>query len=402
MMKRHSGPGDAKKIAAVIAACFVVACVVTLLVLRRAPEPEAKEAAGHGVAPAVEAAAPAVPPLGDGGVAPLPLVETAAARDWQALIDSALAATAAGPERARTFVLQLFAALDGLSPADRLSTLLAFMESGRDARLGKAFKPGAGGYLTEWPTLRVALIDYLSQRDSVAARLLAEEILETRAGDPGEWSLALRELVRGVRFEELPETVVERMHDFLRDPEWSAGSQPSWLEGFDVVVATRSPTYLPDLSTITTGTSSSRAAQFAAFLTADRLALAAPREMLAALNNNAGLFNTEPTLRAGLFARADVRDLEQASQLEAYFQRPDIPAEERAAFADLFPLYDLAVSQNLLTQPASRSMHDMIAHDRAAVALIDRWLGDPRFGKWHGTLRQVRERLSGQLAQVGR
>jgi hypothetical protein len=190
------------------------------------------------------------------------------------------------------------------------------------------------------------------------------------------------------------------LHEFVGDREWIEHAPRSWLEGFDILVAMRSAEFLPDLSAITDGSGPSRAAQFAAFLTADRLTMATPVETLAALNRDSSLFATQPNVRAGLFARADVRDQEQLKILEDYFERHDVSSAERASFADLFPLYDLAVSQNLLTRPASRAMSDMIAHDRMTIAQVDRWLAQPQFEDWHATLKEVRARLETQLSQV--
>ena len=53
--------------------------------------------------------------------------------------------------------------------------------------------------------------------------------------------------------------------------------------------------------------------------------------------------------------------------MEDYLRRPDISAAEREMFASAFPLYDLAISDNLLTPPSHRSLADMQAHDLAAV-----------------------------------
>ena len=97
----------------------------------------------------------------------------------------------------------------------------------------------------------------------------------------------------------------------------------------------------------------------------------APATLVWAMWTEPGLFATQPNVRAGLFARADVRQPGQLQELESYLGRGDLTVEERQSFAALFPLYDLAVSQNLLTPAASRSMGDMIAHDRATIVLPD-------------------------------
>lgn len=398
MRQGESRSAGVAKVANLLLVVLLLVGIAVMFVLRRERASGAPEAAAHPAAPPTAPAAVSEPDLEAVGTV---LEEASSKKDWSALIKAGTDAAARGRDAARVFVLQLFAALDRMSPADRLAVVVAFLESGRDVRFGGAFTVGTGGYLKEWPTLRVALLDYLSQRDSVAARMLAEELLETRPAEPGEWTVAFRELVRGSKLEELPPRVVERLHQFVADREWIEQAPRSWLEGFDILVAAGSREFLPDLSAVAEATGSSRGAQFAAFLAADRLTMASPAEALDALNNDLSLFATQPVVRAGLFARADVRDAAQLHVLEAYFLRADVSPAERASFADFFPLYDLAVSQNLLTRPASRSIGNMIAHDRVAIAHIDRWLADVRFAHWHSSLRQVRELVSQQLSQAG-
>jgi hypothetical protein len=207
--------------------------------------------------------------------------------------------------------------------------------------------------------------------------------------------------VRGRKLDELPSGVVARLHQFIADIEWIEQAPRSWLEGFDIIGAVRSNQFLPDLSAIAEASGSSRGSQFAAFLAADRLTMASPVEALGALNSDPSLFAGQPNVRAGLFARADVREENQRQLLENYFARHDVSPAERASFADLFPLYDLAVSQNLLTRPASRAMSDMIAQDKVTVAQIDRWLAQAEFEGWHSVLKEVRSKLESQLAHVG-
>lgn len=323
-------------------------------------------------------------------------------QEWDDLIARTRSAVAGGSDRTRQFVYALFAELDRLSPADRLEVVLGFFESGRDVDLGGRMTIGRGGILQDWPTLRTALFDYLSQRDGSAARDLAQLLLQSRPDEPGEWTLALRELARGRSAEQWTPLVQQRMHDFIGDEQWRQESRISWLEGFDVVVAGREPSnYLPDLAAVA-GDTNPRGAQFAAFLAADRLMLAEPEETLSTLNQNPQLFADQANVRAGLFARADVRQSAQLHELETYFRRADVAAEEREAFAGLFPHYDLAVSFNLLTLPSSRSMADMITHDRAAMARLETWLADPAFSAWHAGLEDVRERLREQLAEADR
>lgn len=335
-----------------------------------------------------------------------PTVQTLAGslqdREWSRLVAEGEAAVRQGPASVHAFVRRLFQALDALAPDDRLAVIYAFFESGVDVRFGRAFVVGPGGFLQDWPTLRVALLDYLAQRDGPGARVLAESLLRQRPQEPGEWTLALRELARGQTAASWSELITNRLHAFITDPAWAGQGEPAWLEGFDVVVAGRSPAFLGDLSALAGSEKvGGSAAQFAAFLAADRLVLADPTRTLAALNDDPALFAAQPNVRAGLFGRADVRAPDQLGELERYLRRTDISPVERESFAALFPLYDLAVSNNLLTPTPSRSMSDMLAHDRAAVARIDLWLEAPDLRVWSDALRGCRARIAMQIQQAG-
>jgi hypothetical protein len=374
-----------------------LAAFVALLVwwkLTHATAPTHRESGSPTVPAAPDATAPATDPTSNPDVAHLALQQR-----WDAVIARTEAAVGGGPGEARTFVRRLFAALDQLTPSDRLAAVRGFLLSGRDVRFGRAFGVGAGGFLQDWPTLRVALFDYLAQRDGAATRELAISWLKQRPAEAGEWTLAMRELARGRTADQWTPELTEALRAFVSDPDWSRAADPAWLEGFDVVVAGRSAAFLPDLARVAAD-APTRPAKFAGFLAADRLMLIEPEGVLAALNGTPELLAEEPNVRAGLFARADVRESAQRRALEFYFQRNDVSEEERTDFGRLFPLYDLAVSQNLLTPTPSRPMSDMLAHDRATLRQIDRWLADARFHAVHEQLRTVADRLNRQLAQA--
>lgn len=349
------------------------------------------------VPPVTQPHAPDAAALGPPAVAveaPHDLVAT----EWRAWIAAATVAASAGTAEIRTFVYRLFQLLDQLAPTDRRALLQEFFASGLDARFGSAFALGPGGVLQAWPTLRVALLDYLSQRDATAARELARHLLTSRPEEPAEWTLALRTLTVGQSPATWPPELATALHRFVADPAWRIEPTHAWLEGFDLIVASGRMDFLPDLAALAADPAADRAAQFAAFLAADRLALQDPLPVLARLNQEAALFAEAPTVRAGLFARADVRVPDQRAVLEAYLRRRDVTAAERTAFGELFPLYDLAVSHNLVTSPRRRTTADMQQHDRAALALLASWSTEEDLaGPWRAAFTTIAQRLRAQL-----
>jgi len=319
--------------------------------------------------------------------------EAAVSGRWEVIVERARAAAAAGPDRLRLFVWTLFTAFDALESGEQQTALRAFFETGRDVRFSEVFTVGRGGWLMDWPTLRVALLDYVAQRDRELARELAIKILQVRPEEPGEWSLALRELVRDQHAGDWSSLVRVRVREFIHDKEWSTRGSASWMEGFDVVVAGASPEMLKDLATLSAD-GTSRPARFVAFLTADRLVMAAPALCLNELNADPTLFSASTGVRAGLYARSDVRDPAQRAALERYFARDDVGPGERAQFAAAFPQLSAAPTHRLLTEPVVRPATEVRAAEFATLARLREWIDSGRFPAWAGTFAELHARLT--------
>lgn len=312
---------------------------------------------------------------------------------WEMIVSRARAAAAAGPDKLRTFVWTLFTAFDTLESEEQQGAMRAFFETGRDVRFSEVFTVGRGGWLMDWPTLRVALFDYVAQRDRELARELAIQILQARPEEPGEWALALRELVRGQRTHEWSSLVRVRVQEYIRDRDWSARGSASWMEGFDVLVAGGTPDPLRDLAELS-ASNVSRPARFVAFLTADRLVMAAPAACLAALNQDRTLFADSTGVRAGLFARCDVRDPAQRTELERYFARDDVGPGERAQFAAAFPQLSAAPTHRLLTEPVVRPATEVRGAELATLARLREWIDTGRYPAWAGVFAEIHARLT--------
>ena len=105
---------------------------------------------------------------------------------------------------------------------------------------------------------------------------------------------------------------------------------------------------------------------------------------------------------ANLFARADVRDPEQRLALERYMLEPGRSEQELAALAGVYPNANRMISNNLLTGKGSQSGESIIAHDRAALAIVGAWLNDPRFDteKLRPHVRAMYDRLANFVRQA--
>ena len=349
----------------------------------QAPASVANENAGRIDAPGANSPAPAL------GAELARSLELAAAK---------LRSAAGSPDHARKLLQDVFHQLDSTPPAERRAALETFLATGVDAPTGLDYSVGPGGYLRSWPTLRVALLDYAGRLEPDTMRALAEVVL-VEPGSADEWSVALRNLARAHADDEPSDLLTGSTRRLLANEAWAATPSIGYLEAFDVLVHVRLLGELSRLEALM-APDRPRSVRFAAFLTADRLALIEPRDTLAWLARDPALLASAPAVRAGLFARADVRDAAQRVSLESYLARDDVPESERAEFAGLFPNHHTTFAHNLLTAPVSLPRGEMIARDCAALDALRAWIADPRFASWAPAFATCAGRLDTQLSPV--
>jgi hypothetical protein len=324
-------------------------------------------------------------------------------REWRILLRDlevlcAGVEQAGDPSRVRTLLGRMAQRLESVPAPEAVKAIREVLKSGRDAETRLLFEVGEGGWLSGWPSYRCWLLDSLSRIDPDAAATEAAGILSAR-GNADEWSLALRDFSR-VRQDAAGRVFLKsKVRELLSDPRWQQEQSAGWLEAFDVVVHLRATDLTRELAGLA-GMRGNRPASHAASLALDRLVQAAPADVL-------GRFLNEPILlngpfRASCFARADVRDPVQRGILERYMLSESSDPEERARFFGLFPNAHFAVSRNLLTPAAVVKEGEQKAQDRAALAVVNEWLGSGRFESVRPGLEGVRERLEGFLRAVDR
>jgi hypothetical protein len=96
---------------------------------------------------------------------------------------------------------------------------------------------------------------------------------------------------------------------------------------------------------------------------------------------------------SNLMARADLRDDVQREAVERYLLDPSRSAEELTSFASVFPNANFHVSNNLLTQVDGIDGIELAERDRAALAIVEGWIDDPRFEKVRPIAEKARSRL---------
>jgi hypothetical protein len=275
-------------------------------------------------------------------------------------------------------------------PAEAIAAIRKFLRSGRDAATGQEFAVGAGGTLHGSPTLRVLLLDALGQiarksRNDAASQVAREILADKSSAD--EWALALRNVAwtepRAQTF------LADKVREMLRYEPWRTAPSAGMLEALDVVVFTKDTSLIPDLADARTANNE---LSHSADIALDRLADAAPLDVLTYLNTHPPMLNDRPFLRADYFAKADLSQPAQRAQVEIYLGRPDISVAEKTKLLKELVSPASFVGDSLVANPAPA---DDGAARRAGLADTTReWLAHDRFPTLREPLLEVQQHLA--------
>lgn len=290
--------------------------------------------------------------------------------------------------------------LRSLPPDVAVAVLILLLEEGLDAQTGLAFKVGPGGNLTTAPTLRVWMIDLLGQIDPAEGARYARRIYE-RQDSADEWALALRNEWRtAVPSGQIAE-VRQRAIGLINRDQWAETPSDGFLEAFDLTVATLAWEAVPRLEELLAPSRRSELRR-ASWVALDRLALETPADFLPLLAQREDWLNTQPLVRAGLLARADLATDRQRFAIESYLMRPGLSAEEGAKFFALVPNVNATVSHNLATTSRVPTLQDAARLDRAALQALQSWQARPEFQRWNGPMTSAEARLRESIAAAAR
>ncbi|MGB8168297.1 MAG: hypothetical protein WCF18_12440 [Chthoniobacteraceae bacterium] len=284
----------------------------------------------------------------------------------------------------------LKAGLLAADPTQAIAAIRSFLRTGRDAATGQEFVIGPGGTLRGTPTLRLVLLDTLGQiarkmGSNEAAQVAREILAEKSSAD--EWALALRNIAwtqpRAQVF------LADKVREMLRYEPWRTAPSAGMLEALDVVVFTKDASLLPDLAEARTAHNE---LAHAADIALDRLADAAPLDVLTYLNTHLPLLSDRPFLRADYFAKADLSQPAQRAQIEIYLGRPDISLAEKTKLLKALTSPASFVGDSLVANPAPP---DDGATRRAGLAETAReWLTHDRFPTLREPLLDIERRLA--------
>lgn len=376
-----------------LALIILGAAVLLFFATRNASRPPASSAHGSSATLRQTDSAPAPDPVTAKPSAPMASGDRV--QDLLAFLQAG-----ATPEEARRRMQELREYLRGLPKADALRIVQQFLATHGDANAPLDFKLSPDGSLTEAPTLRVWMLDTLSQLDPLAAAELARGILNDSTGSSAdEWAVALRDFARTRTSAEDHQYVEAKLRELFSRDAWRQQPSAGFLEAFDAIVYLKATSFTPDLAAMMTD-KSRRDLPHAAFLTLDRLVLQEPAKVLGDLQAQPQLMAGREQTRANYFARADIRDAQQRGVLEQYLLDPQRSPQELETFAGLYPSGNYMVSNNLLTRTETPTQAQLAAKDRESLAVVEGWLSDPRFEKLQPQLRKIRDRLQTFVQQA--
>lgn len=294
-------------------------------------------------------------------------------------------------EGVKAVLARLKEAVHAASPDEAARQLIALLESGIDQSTGLEFLVGTEGVMEESPTLRTALLDLLGQTDPTQSAPYSRRVMAT-TGSSDEYALALRNLAWTNNGGALDAELQGYFEQMLGRADWSSNPTDGFLEAYDVAVATKNVGAL--VPVITQATKDGNQQAEAAFLAMDRVMLSDPAAVVAAFQSDPAFLSEAPMHRASLLSRLDVRQPDQSRLLREYLLRPDVGAEEREYFTNIFPNGNRVVGHRLVTtdEPGG-SAADVAQIDRATLGTLTAWLNDPPMASRRTEIKTMIARL---------
>ncbi len=291
-------------------------------------------------------------------------------------------------------------------PAAAAAAIITFLNSGKDAPTGLDFIVGEDGVLSEAPTMRVALIDFLGQTEPFQALEYSRSIL-TQPITPDEFAVALRNLAWLNPDRKYDAELRDHFSSMLDQQDWLSNPSAGFLEAFDIALhlggedmakqlggVLRMDAY--DQNNRLIGEPESHPVNRAAFIALDRLMIREPQTII-------GIFKKDPSWlewagehRVSLLARLDPREPTQRAFLREILTKPDFfTPEELEYFSELYPNANGFSGNRLVT-----SREPVVAQedlDKAALATVQAWQLDPQFAAVKAQLKMIESRLTSFL-----
>lgn len=273
-------------------------------------------------------------------------------------------------EKSYLTLLQLETKLKELPPEEAEAIITDYLNTGEDVHTQLQFLIDTTGFLETAPTLRVFLLDQQGAIAPEAAARYSKKVTGA-TNAPDEWAIALRNYARELKTPPEDDTFLKtKLEALLTHAAWTEAPTLGYLQAYDLIVFCGGGSFIPELSK-QIETPPNPAAQYAAHLTLDRLAIrdyvTTAQEML----DNMSALQHSPKVRGPIFARADVRDPQQRKLLKDYLLEKNLSEAELNAFAESFPNINLKISFNLITQEKKDPLSLHAEQERASLAMIE-------------------------------
>jgi len=300
----------------------------------------------------------------------------------------------------REFMQKAFAS----NPDAAAAALLEFLRTGEDLSTSLGFVVGEAG-LDEWPTLRAFLLDLLGKIDpEMASRYAMDTVIPAKASTV-EYAVSLQILWNHGGAEKPTPELTQAWIGLLEKLDWSARPDAAWLESLDF--ASRIPEVTPKFLKASTEWLSrpeeASGKAEAAEIVLERMMIRHPGETLSALLENTQWMNEGrgPSVRASLFARADVTDPGQVLSLKSYLQNLQPDGKESDSFYEAFPCHNYGVAPGLSGQPDIPGAGDIQNMLHADLVLLQGWKNDPSMVVHRPWFDQAIDKIRGILGPKG-
>ncbi len=309
----------------------------------------------------------------------------------QAELEDALRRLQQNPDQAAQILAQLETQLESYPTDLATQAITGFLSSAQDAQTELPFGIGKNGNLASHPSLRIALLDWLSSIDSVAAASYSKILLNTPT-HPDEWAVALRNVARFSTTKDDRNYLRLKTEELIRNQDWQAKPSIGFLNAFDVLAHIKATESTPLLSEMVQNPRR-RDLAHASFLTLNRLARSAPLETLNQLIEDEELSSNLGPMLGNMVAHADLRDIKQQELVKRYMLAKHRTEKELRAFSGVFPNGNFFVSNNLLTSVPRANKKDRYERKKASLETINAWLQDPEFRSLSRHLVTMKNRL---------
>ncbi len=272
------------------------------------------------------------------------------------------------------------------------SSIIKFLNTHLDADTFGNFKVGKTGFLKDFPSLRIALLDMLEEINPQAA-LGYSKVLLVDSQHPEEWAVSLRSLAKYGKSDSDKTYLNNKLSELVLNDNWQETPTSGFLQAFDVVAYSGEIAHLYELEALFKDPVN-KAVAHASVLSIDRFHRVNPLVGASLIVSNNDYLDTKTGFRASLMARVDLREEGADVLVTQYLSDSNRSLKERISFVKQFPNLNTAFSHNLITGDQLFTQGEMRSRSVAAYELLNELRVDPIYADIEDSLNESINRLS--------